>query len=173
MLTANLSAPSYPVRSLLRSPGRGESPISDYVISPFRTRRRYDGLRALKKDEAMIELLPTDSPKIVSVRISGKLHDEDYKTFVPAVEAIVAAEGKIRLFAQFVAFQGWDLQAAWDDFKFGVKHYHDIERIAIVGDKKWEKWMATFCKPFTQASVKYFDAPEVEAAWSWLRAENV
>ena len=44
----------------------------------------------------------------------------------------------------------------WQDIKFDVKHFGDIERLAMVGEKKWEQWMATFCKPFTTATVKYF-----------------
>ncbi len=38
----------------------------------------------------------------------------------------------------------------------------------MVGDRKWEKWMANFCKPFTKANVRYFDKLEVDAAWKWL-----
>jgi hypothetical protein len=44
------------------------------------------------------------------------------------------------------------LRAAWDDLEFGLKHYSDFERIAMVGDRKWEEWMANFCKPFTRLS---------------------
>jgi hypothetical protein len=117
----------------------------------------------------MIELLPTDSPKLVAVKLSGKLHNKDYETFVPSVESVITREGRIRMLAQFENFEGWDLHAAWDDFKFGVKHYRDIERIALVGDKAWEKWMATLCRPFTQAEVKYFNGSEMGAAWAWLR----
>jgi hypothetical protein len=116
----------------------------------------------------MIETLPTDSPKIVAFKLSGKLHDDDYKAFVPAVESVVSAEGKVRLLAQLEDFHGWDAHAAWDDFKFGIKHYADFERIAIVGDRKWEAWMAQLCKPFTQAKVQYFEASQVDAAWAWL-----
>ena len=116
----------------------------------------------------MIETLQTSSPKVVGFRLSGKLHDEDYKSFVPAVDAAVAAEGKVRLFAQFEDFHGWDLHAAWDDFRFGIKHYKDFDRIAMVGDRKWEKWMATLCKPFTKAKVRYFNASEIDAAWNWI-----
>jgi hypothetical protein len=43
-----------------------------------------------------------------------------------------------------------------------------MERIAVVGDKKWESWMATLCKPFTMAKVRYFEASEIDAAWAWL-----
>ncbi|MCK4846227.1 MAG: STAS/SEC14 domain-containing protein, partial [Deltaproteobacteria bacterium] len=50
-----------------------------------------------------------------------------------------------------------------------VKHHGDLERMALVGEKKWEKWMASFTKPFTKAEVRYFDASEVDQAWEWLR----
>lgn len=116
----------------------------------------------------MISQLQTRSPKILAFNLSGKLHDQDYKTFVPVVDAAIAAHGKIRMFARFEDFQGWDVRAAWDDFVFGVQHYADADRIAMVGDRTWEAWMAKLCRPFTKASVKYFDASESEAAWQWL-----
>jgi len=28
--------------------------------------------------------------------------------------------------------------------------------------------MASFCKPFTRAKVRYFDKAEVDTAWKWL-----
>jgi hypothetical protein len=116
----------------------------------------------------MIETIQTGSPKTIGFKLSGKLHDEDYKTFVPTVETLLA-EGKVRLFVQFEDFHGWDLHAVWDDTKFALKHYGDLERIAMVGDRKWEKWMAQVCKPFTKATVRYFDASQVDDAWAWLR----
>ena len=116
----------------------------------------------------MIETIETGSPKMVGLKLSGKLCDEDYRQFVPAMETILTAEGKVRLLLQFDDFHGWDLHAAWDDLKFGLKHYSDFERIAMVGDRKREEWMAIVCKPFTDAKVKYFDKSEVDAAWMWL-----
>ena len=117
----------------------------------------------------MITQLESGAPNIIGFILSGKLHDEDYQTFVPALEAVVAAEGKIRLYARFEDFHGWDLHAAWDDFKFGLKHYASFERIALVGDRRWEEWMAMFCKPFTQAEVRYFSTADEAAVWAWLR----
>src|SRR5271166_1836753 len=117
----------------------------------------------------MIATIETGSPKVVGLKLSGKLHDEDYRRFVPMIESILTAEGKVRLFVQFEEFQGRDMHAAWDDFKFGLSHYSDFERIAMVGDRRWEKWMASVCKPFTKAKLKYFDRSEVDAAWTWLR----
>ena len=120
----------------------------------------------------MIATIETGSPKVVGVKLSGKLHDEDYRRFVPMIESILTAEGKVRLFVQFEEFQGWDTHAAWDDFKFALQHYSDFERIAMVGDRRWEKWMASICKPFTKAKVRYFDKSEVVSAWLWLKNEE-
>jgi hypothetical protein len=116
----------------------------------------------------MIEQLPQASPDVLGFKLSGKLHDEDYRKFVPAVEAAVAAHGKVRILAVFHDFHGWDLHALWDDIKFSTKHCHDVERIALVGEKTWEKWMATVCKPFTAAKIRYFDAADLDAARQWL-----
>ena len=116
----------------------------------------------------MIEFL-TDLPAhTVGFKMSGKLHDADYKQFVPRVDAEIAREGKINVLAQFHDFHGWDLHALWDDIKFSTTHCTKISRIAMVGEKKWEKWMAAVCKPFTKAKIKYFDATEIEAAKKWL-----
>jgi hypothetical protein len=116
----------------------------------------------------MIEQLPSSSEKVLAFKLSGKLHDEDYKKFVPLIDDAAAKQGKVRLLAVFDNFQGWDLRALWDDIKFATTHCTKIERIALVGDKKWQEWMAKVCKPFTMAKLRYFDASEVEAAKAWL-----
>jgi SpoIIAA-like len=119
--------------------------------------------------QAMIETLSSGSPKVVGFKLSGKLHDADYKTFVPAIDAVLAKEGKVRLLAQFHDFQGWDMKALWDDIKFSTTHCTKIDRIALVGEKKWEEWMAKVCKPFTMAKIQYFDAAKIDDAWNWLK----
>jgi hypothetical protein len=116
----------------------------------------------------MIEQLDHDADKVIGFKLSGKLHDEDYKHFVPLVDAAIAEKGKVRMLAQFHDFHGWDAHALWDDTKFATTHCTKIERIALVGEKKWEEWMAKVCKPFTMAQIKYFDSADIDSAWAWL-----
>jgi hypothetical protein len=120
----------------------------------------------------MITPIENSTGKILGFKMTGKLHDEDYKQFVPAVETAIQTHGKVRLLAQFEDFHGWDLHALWDDTKFATKHCADVERIALVGDQKWEEWMAKICKPFTLAKLRYFDIKEADAAWQWLAEEG-
>jgi hypothetical protein len=116
----------------------------------------------------MIEQLKSGDANVLGFKLSGKLHDEDYKHFVPAIDAAITQHGKVRLLAQFHDFHGWDLHAMWDDIKFSTTHCTKIDRIALVGEKTWEKWMAKVCKPFTMAKIRYFDASEIDAAEAWL-----
>jgi hypothetical protein len=119
----------------------------------------------------MIEQLPPISEKVIGFKMSGKLQDADYKQFVPLVDAAIAREGKVRLLAQFHDFHGWDLHALWDDIKFSTTHCTSIERVALVGEKAWEKWMAVVCKPFTRATIKYFDVSAIDEAKTWIAAD--
>jgi hypothetical protein len=121
----------------------------------------------------MIEQLPERSERILGFKMSGKLHDEDYQHFVPVIDAAVAKHGKVRLLAQFHDFHGWDMHALWDDIKFSTTHCTKIDRIALVGEEAWEKWMAKVCKPFTMAKLRYFDASEIDAARAWLEEGEV
>ena len=116
----------------------------------------------------MIERLVSPSDKVLGFKLSGKLRDEDYKAFVPAIDA-AAGTGKVRLLALFHDFHGWDLPALWDDIKFATTHRTKFDKIALVGEKSWEKWMAGVCKPFTMAKVQYFDAADIDKAWAWLQ----
>ena len=116
----------------------------------------------------MIEAISSPTGNVLAFKLSGKLHDEDYKQFVPLVDEAAKA-GKVRMLAQFHDFHGWDVKALWDDIKFATTHCTKIEKIALVGEKSWEKWMAAVCKPFTMAKIQYFDASEIDKAWAWLQ----
>lgn len=107
------------------------------------------------------------SGKMLEVRVSGKLTTEAYEKLVPVVDAQIKEFGKLRILMIMEDFHGWTLGAMWEDTKFDLKHWRDIERLAIVGDKKWEEGMATFCKPFTSATIKYFDHTKLDDARKW------
>jgi len=68
-------------------------------------------------------------------------------------------------------FHGWTAGALWEDTKFAFHHFRSIERLAIIGEKKWQKGMATFCRPFTAAEVRYFERSQEQEAHDWLQQE--
>ena len=109
-----------------------------------------------------IQLNEENGGKVIAVHVSGKLVKADYELFVPEFDRLVAQHGKLRVLFDMTGLLGWDAGALWADTKFAIKHFADIERIAMVGEKKWQHGMATFCKPFTKAKVEYFDHIDAE-----------
>ncbi|WP_417744616.1 STAS/SEC14 domain-containing protein [Rosistilla oblonga] len=105
---------------------------------------------------------------LLEVKVSEKLSKEDYEHFEPAVERLIESCGKIKILLEMHDFHGWEMGAVWEDIKFATKHCRDIEKIAMVGETKWEKWMSAICKPFTMSTIKYFDAGQDQEARQWL-----
>ena len=117
-----------------------------------------------------VQVSERNGGKVLDITVSGKLTDEDYRRFVPEFERLVAQNGKLRLLFQMVDFHGWEARALWDDVTFDLKHFSDIERLAMVGDKAWEHGMSAFCRPFTTATIRYFDRSALADAHAWLEA---
>ncbi|NCF89332.1 MAG: STAS/SEC14 domain-containing protein [Verrucomicrobiaceae bacterium] len=115
-----------------------------------------------------IQLKENNEGRTVAVHVSGKLVKDDYEHFIPEFERLVGLHGKLRVLFDMTDFHGWSVAAVWEDTKFAMHHFGDIERIAMVGEKKWQEGMATFCKPFTKATVKYFDHADASEANTWL-----
>ena len=115
-----------------------------------------------------IQLNEENGGRILVVHVSGKLAKADYEHFVPEFERLVRQHGKLRVLFDMAGFHGWEAGAMWEDIKFDMKHFADIERLAMVGEKKWQHGMATFCKPFTKATIRYFDHADAAEARKWL-----
>ena len=106
--------------------------------------------------------------KIARVRISGKLSKQDYERLTPHIDAMIAQHGKIRILMEMHDFHGWELGALWEDMKFDLKHFKDIERLAMIGEKRWQEGMSKFCRPFTTAKIRYFEKGSENEALAWL-----
>lgn len=115
-----------------------------------------------------IQLDEEDGGKVFVVHVSGKLSKEDYEYFVPEFERLVQQHGKLLLLFDMTGFHGWEASALWEDTKFAIKHFSDIEKLAMIGETKWQHGMATFCKPFTKATVRYFEHADAAKAREWL-----
>jgi hypothetical protein len=111
--------------------------------------------------------------KILAVHVSGKLAKSDYKNFVSEFERLVCEHGKLRILFDMAGFHGWEAGALWKDIEFDIRHFSDIERIAMVGEKAWQHGMASFCRLFTSAKIRYFDPTEVIAAREWLAEGHI
>ena len=104
----------------------------------------------------------------IEITMSGKLTHEDYQLFVPLVDkALKEAKGlEADRLIDMKRLKGWEFLAAWDDFKFGVKHRNAFDKMAIIGSKKWEEESVAMMSHLMKGKAKFFK--EREKALSWL-----
>ena len=105
---------------------------------------------------------------VLEVDLHGKLCREDFERIAPDTERLIGQYGKIRILVTMRDFEGWDMGAFWEDLKWEAKHFNDVERLAMVGDEAWQKWMTSFCKPFTTAAVRFFPFEKLDEAHEWV-----
>ena len=117
-----------------------------------------------------IELKEDGGGKILILNWSGKIGREDYAHFIPEVERAIKAHGKVRLLVRMHGFHGWTMRALWEDLKFVLRDFSHIERLALIGDNRWEEEMALHCKPLTTSKERYFDESKADEAAAWIFA---
>ena len=103
----------------------------------------------------------------LTLKAQGKLTHKDYEIITPMIDAAVAQmnEPKIKALIDGTELEGWEPRAAWDDFKLGIKHGKEFEKIAIFGNKNWQKLAAKIGGWFISGEIKYFDNRDDAIAW--------
>ncbi len=77
-------------------------------------------------------------------------------------------EPKVKVLFDGTELEGWKLRAAWDDFKLGLQHGSEFDKIAIYGNKNWQEIAAKIGTWFISGEVKYFE--HYDDAVTWLNS---
>lgn len=117
-----------------------------------------------------IALSEQENGKVLVVDLVGTLVKEDYKPLAMEFVRLAAKYGKLRVLLDMTRFEGWDMAALWQEIKFDAQHLDKMERLAVVGEKRWQHAIASAGKPFTPAEVRYFDSADAAQARQWVAA---
>ncbi|MFO6423562.1 STAS/SEC14 domain-containing protein [Motilimonas sp. KMU-193] len=103
----------------------------------------------------------------IAIRAVGKLTHHDYEVMTPMFEAALqeVPYAKVDVLADLSQFQGWELRAAWDDFKLGLKHGAQFNKIAMVGNQQWQSIAANVGSWFVDGEIKAFNDRQQALAW--------
>lgn len=119
------------------------------------------------KSSAMVQL--HDDQKILYMVVSGKLSNDDFDKISSLVHSKVRKFGKIRLYYEMNQFKGWTFLAFWRDLYLDLKFRNKVEKIAMVGEKSWEKWMADIIRPFSGAELRFYGPSRKDEAMEWIK----
>ncbi len=115
-----------------------------------------------------IEII-TVSRGIFTVRVSGKLKKSELDHVQKAAMDVMDAGGNVRFLVIAEAFDGWDKAGNWGDVTFQLRYDHKIERIAIVGEKRWEDQISAFvASGLRPVDIQYFLPAQLAQAKAWV-----
>jgi hypothetical protein len=118
----------------------------------------------------MLELGALNENNVQTVTVSGTLTEDDYTSLLPELEKLLKEHGTIRFYIKLQDFNGFEMEALWEDIKFDSKHQSMFGRTAIIGQNKWEKWGTKFSSLFFDAEMKFFYEDQAEEAWKWVNS---
>jgi hypothetical protein len=119
----------------------------------------------------MIRILSQSEGNLVVAQASQKLTGEDYaETWAPLLRDAIAKHGTVRALLYLdETFEGWEVQALWEDAKLGLENANDFEKIALVGGSDWLDTIVEWVGHLLKGSVKTFPAGALEEALDWIR----
>lgn len=119
----------------------------------------------------MIEEIAGRPEGTLEFRLTGKITGEDYdKVLTPAIERALEKSDRVRLLAQVgPGFEGYSLDAMWDDARLGLRHWFGFDRCAVVSDVDWVKTTVKALGFALPCPVKTFNLNELEDARRWLQ----
>ncbi len=114
----------------------------------------------------------TESNFFLSIRAYGKLTHKDYEKITPVIDSALKGvdDPKIDVFFDASELEGWELRAAWDDFKLALKHGSEFNKIAIYGHEHWQELLAKVGSWFITGEIKVFE--NAGEALTWLNAQD-
>ena len=108
---------------------------------------------------------------IVTARLLGKLDPDAYDGVNEEIDNIMSHAEHVRLVLDLREFDGWSgLSALGNHLSLVRDHYRVPERIAIVGDKAWQKMAGKIVARFVNAQTRFFDSGDYDGAVAWVAA---
>ncbi|MBU1313121.1 MAG: STAS/SEC14 domain-containing protein [Alphaproteobacteria bacterium] len=118
----------------------------------------------------MYQIMTETDIRVLAIRVRGTLNKADYDGLHSWLDDQLQRRPRPSVLVVMEDFEGWEsISALLEDGKIDLVHQDDVQRVAMVGDKRWQKWMTVASQPLSKATIRYFDVDEIDAARAWLR----
>lgn len=120
----------------------------------------------------MIEFIDFQSPKVVGMRIKGKISKDGIERILALVkEKMEKTEERLHIYVELEEWSGISLTALVEDIKFAVPNLRKFAKKAVVTDKSWVATLGEFGDKFFP-SIEFiaFAFDEKENALDWIQS---
>lgn len=117
----------------------------------------------------MISIQKDSSQDVLKLTVTNKLSEEDLDKCLSHLKEHIATSDHPHLLMVLDDFGGYESVSAFmKDLKLDSKYIGYFDRIAVIGDKEWEKWSIQLLDPITKEELKFFSFDEEDQAEEWI-----
>ncbi|NVJ53523.1 MAG: STAS/SEC14 domain-containing protein [Campylobacteraceae bacterium] len=119
------------------------------------------------KNGLSIGLQRTNTKVYLYLKAVGTLTHEDYEKLTPMLENTLKQieDPKIKALIDCSELNGWEIQAAWDDLKIGLKHGSEFDKVAIITNRTWIEVGAKVSTWFINGQIQTFEKEDDAINW--------
>jgi hypothetical protein len=118
----------------------------------------------------MYRKLSETTGNLLGYAIEDRLTEDEVLRMQGELSAAMERHGSVRLLARLEGLEGVEPSAVWQDLKMTPEYVRNIERMAVVGEARWQEWSTKLAGAFTEA--RHFAPDELDQAWAWLRQDD-
>lgn len=121
----------------------------------------------------MIKMLPESEGAVIGIAVSGKIDAAEENKWIAVFDDLIEKHGSISVLVVLEGQFNIDLDAAYTDLKWTIKHIKNMAKIAIVSNSKILGWLVAADSPFGKLAgirEKHFDTSDLVKAWCWVKA---
>lgn len=116
-----------------------------------------------------IKLIPHKPDRIIGLNIDGRIEAKDITHVMKSIENRLRQGEKLRIYAEVNNWSGMSFEALVEDLKFGLQHFKDFDKEAIVSDLWWLENLASIVNIlFSNIEVKHFSFADRDKALEWI-----
>jgi len=107
--------------------------------------------------------------KLLQLKVRAMFTKADYDRIIEIAKKAIEREGKVLALVILEAFEGWERRGDWGDVSFMMEQGQHLEKMAIVGDDKWQDEAFAFtAKGFRATVIEFFTPSRLNEARTWL-----
>ncbi|MEF8817666.1 MAG: STAS/SEC14 domain-containing protein [Salinibacter sp.] len=119
----------------------------------------------------MHEIIDLPDANLAGITLSDTLTEEDYEAFTSVLEDHFESNITTRVMIVMEDVDDWTPEERWEDLAFDIRHLSDVDKVAIVGDDLWERWLDKAEVLFPMSTIQTYEAADQEEAFDWIRGD--
>lgn len=144
------------------------APLAPCPVSIFDPSEQEDARRWLRESLGSIHIQELN-PGVLHIQLMGKLDPEIYESKDEDIYAHLRGLDQFNLLLDLREFQGWEgLTAIHAHFGLIREHTGMVNKVAIVGNRSWQKIAERFGKRIVGVDAQFFDGDEFDKATKWV-----